>query len=69
VPDEKIFESPFNFLFYKASSHLKDQISYEDYRQIFESLWQDRAEQAGWKLKIEYQGEYPGAICIFHFTK
>jgi hypothetical protein len=57
------------FLLYKASSHLKDQISFENYRQIFESIWQDRANQAGWKLKIEYQGEYPGAICIFHFTK
>lgn len=57
------------FMLYKASSHLKDQISFENYRQIFESIWQDRAENAGWKLKIEYQGEYPGAICIFHFTK
>ena len=57
------------FLLYKVASHLKDQISFENYRQIFESIWQDRAENAGWKLKIEYQGEYPGAICIFHFTK
>jgi len=57
------------FMLYKATSHLKDQISFENYRQIFESIWQDRAEKAGWKLKIEYQGEYPGAICIFHFTK
>jgi hypothetical protein len=57
------------FLLYKVASHLKDQISFEDYRQIFEVIWQDRAEKAGWKLKIEYQGDYPGAICVFHFTK
>jgi len=57
------------FMLYKATSHLKDQISFENYRQIFESIWQDRTAKAGWKLKIEYQGEYPGAICIFHFTK
>jgi hypothetical protein len=57
------------FMLYKVTSHLKDQISFEDYRQIFESIWQDRAEKAGWKLKIEYQGEYPGAICVFRLTK
>lgn len=57
------------FYLYKASSHLRDQISFEDYRRIFETIWQDRAEKAGWKLKIEYQGEYPGAICVFRFTK
>jgi len=57
------------FFLYTASSHLKDQIVYEDYRRIFESIWQDRAEKAGWKLDIKYEGEYPGQICIFHFTK
>jgi len=57
------------FFLYKAASHLKNQISFEDYRRIFEAIWQDRAEKAGWKLKIEYQGEYPGRICIFRFTK
>ncbi len=57
------------FELYQAASHLKDQISFEDFRLIFETIWQDRAEKAGWKLKIEYGGEYPGAICVFHFTR
>ena len=58
------------FALYKAASHLKEQISYEDYRQIFETIWQDRAEKAGWKLKITYEEEaYKGEKCLFHFTK
>lgn len=61
--------TPMYFGLYQATSHLKQQISFEDYRQIFESIWQDRAEKAGWKLKIEYEGAYPGAICVFRFLK
>jgi len=58
------------FALYKAAAHLKEQISYEDYRQIFETIWQDRAEKAGWKLKITYEEEaYKGEKCLFHFTK
>lgn len=58
------------FALYKITSHLKEQISYEDYRQIFETIWQDRAEKAGWKLKITYEEEaYKGEKCLFHFTK
>jgi len=58
------------FALYKATSHLKEQISYEDYRHIFETIWQDRAEKAGWKLKITYEEEaYKGEKCLFHFTK
>jgi len=53
------------FGLYKAAAHLKEQISYDDYRQIFETIWQDRAEKAGWKLKIAYEEEK----CLFHFTK
>ena len=58
------------FALYKAAAHLKEQISYEDYRQIFETIWQNRAEKAGWKLKITYEEEaYKGEKCLFHFTK
>ena len=53
------------FGLYKAAAHLKEQISYDDYRQIFETTWHDRAEKAGWKLKITYREEK----CLFHFTK
>ena len=53
------------FHLYKAAAHLKEQISFEDYQKIFESIWHDRAEKAGWKLKINYEGE----MCHFHFTR
>jgi hypothetical protein len=57
--------TPLYFALYQAASHLKRQISLEDYIRIFETIWQERADKAGWKLKIEGQGK----ICIFHFTK
>lgn len=58
------------FALYKMASHLKEQISYEDYRRIFETIWQDRAEKAGWKLNITYEEKaYKGEKCFFHFTK
>jgi hypothetical protein len=53
------------FHLYKAAAHLKEQISFEDYQKIFESIWYDRAEKAGWKLEIRYRGEE----CHFQFTK
>jgi hypothetical protein len=53
------------FLLYKQISHLRDQISPDDYRRLFETIWQDRAEQADWHLTITYSGEE----CIFHFSR
>ena len=44
---------------------IKPQISFEDYRKIFERIWQDRAEKAGWDLEITYE-KYD---CIFKFLK
>jgi len=57
--------APLYFAIYQAASHLKRQISLEDYIRIFETVWQERATKAGWKLRIEGQGR----ICIFRFTK
>lgn len=57
--------TPLYFALYLAASHIKRQISLEDYIRIFETIWQERADKAGWKLKIEGQGR----ICVFHFTK
>jgi len=53
-------------LLYVHTGHLRTQISIEDYRKIFESIWNDRAEKAGWILSITYdeKGE-----CVFHFKK
>ncbi len=44
------------FALYVRSSHLKEQISLEDYIKIFETIWQERASAAGWTLKIDGQG-------------
>jgi hypothetical protein len=57
---------PLYFLLYSRASHIKPQISWEDYRNLFETIWTDRAEAAGWKLTIEYQ---ENDICIFTFTR
>jgi hypothetical protein len=46
---------------YSATEHLRREISAEDYRDLFESIWQDRAEKAGWKLQITYKG----TTCVF----
>jgi hypothetical protein len=44
------------FALYMRTSHLKKQISLDDYIKIFETIWQDRARAAGWNLKIDGQG-------------
>lgn len=50
---------------YSATEHLRRQISAEDYQGLFESIWQDRAEKAGWKLQITFKG----TTCVFHLTR
>jgi hypothetical protein len=45
------------FKLYNISAHLKTQIAFEDYRQLFETIWNDRAEKAGWNLSIKYDNE------------
>ena len=52
------------FSLYTIAAHLKPVISFDDYRQIFESLWQDRASNAGWNLNIEYSSTNE---VTFHF--
>lgn len=42
---------------YLKSTHLKQQISWEDYVNIFFTIWQERAETAGWQLDFK-TGEY-----------
>jgi len=58
------------FRLYKVSAHLSQQISFEDYRRIFETIWQDRARAAGWDLRIEYvDKDYPAGECLLRFSK
>jgi hypothetical protein len=46
------------FELYNIAGHIKTLISIEDYKQIFETIWQDRAKNAGWNLDINYSPDY-----------
>jgi hypothetical protein len=48
---------------YMHASHLRQQISFEDYVQLFSTIWEDRADKAGWHLDI-IGGGWP---ITFHF--
>ncbi len=54
------------FALYFAAAHLKPVISLDDYKKIFETLWQDRARCAGWHLDVEYSPDYE---VTFHLTR
>jgi hypothetical protein len=46
------------FALYDIAAHLKPVISEGDYRQIFETIWHDRAKNAGWALDVTYLENY-----------
>jgi len=50
---------------YAQTGRPRTQIPAEDYRRLFETIWQDRAENGGWKLQITYKG----TTCVFHLTR
>lgn len=54
------------FALYSAAAHLKPVISLEDYKRIFETIWQDRASNAGWHLDIQYSADYEATL---HLTR
>lgn len=58
----KVSLRPAFFLLYKRTGHLKNQITSEAYRRIFETIWQDRAKAAAWSLTIEYPSD---TECVF----
>jgi hypothetical protein len=53
------------FELYERAAHLKPQITPEDHRRLFETIWHDRAKNAGWGLAISYEGE----ACLFRLTR
>ena len=59
------FDRMIFFEIYSKSVHMKQQISIEDYIEIFESIWQDRAKNAGWDLETKGKGQQ----ITFHFTR
>jgi hypothetical protein len=54
------------FALYFVAAHLKPVISLDDYKEIFETIWQDRASNAGWQLSIEYSADHQAT---FHLTR
>lgn len=54
------------FALYDVTSHLRNRISFEDYKAIFETIWQDRAKYAGWDLQLSYRENY---VVQFNFTR
>jgi len=54
------------FALYFTTAHLKPKISLEDYIQIFETIWQDRAISAGWNLSLQYATDYK---VTFHLSR
>jgi len=49
-----------------VSEHIKTQISYDECEQLFEKIWKERANAAGWRLQIEYLDDHE---CTFHFIQ
>jgi hypothetical protein len=45
------------FKVYNIASHIKTQISFDEYKMLFEYIWQDRATNAGWDISFQYIGE------------
>ena len=54
------------FALYDIAGHLKPVIPASEYREIFETIWQDRADKAGWQLKIVHGESYTST---FHFKR
>jgi len=53
------------FKLYTKTAHFQMLISFEDYSKIFETIWRDRARQAGWDIDITYDD----GICFIQFTR
>lgn len=45
------------FKVYHAASHIKTQLSLDEYTNLFEHVWTDRAHHAGWKIDFTYLNE------------
>ncbi len=48
---------PIDFLLYQQTGHLQQQIAFQDYHCLFETIWVDRARKAGWEVTFTYQNE------------
>ena len=42
---------------YQMTGHIENMIHYEEYMNIFESIWKNRASESGWTLQFIYHNE------------
>ncbi|MFC1888616.1 hypothetical protein ACFL4G_02555 [Thermodesulfobacteriota bacterium] len=57
--------TPMFLLLYKKTAHLRQQIAYEDYVDLFEFRWRDRAASAGWDVEFHYDA----SECVMRFHR
>jgi hypothetical protein len=55
---------PLPYRIFRAATHLREQIDFKDFRNLYESIWKNRAETAGWDLEISLRGQW----IILHFA-
>ncbi len=53
---ELLFRNHGWLFLYHAAAHIKQMISYEDYVELFETIWRDRAFHNGLQVEIAYEG-------------
>jgi hypothetical protein len=63
----RLRDHPF-FRLYKDATHIRPKIAFADYREIFETIWVDRARATGWTLAIDYLSP-DGLEILFRFTR
>ncbi|MBT4502426.1 MAG: hypothetical protein HOC74_32125 [Gemmatimonadetes bacterium] len=49
-----LFKDHEYFMLYDVAGHLRPRISPEDYRELFEDKWRNRAGAVGWNVRFEY---------------
>lgn len=54
---EIIIESQYLAL-YNNSAHMRNIISIEEYKTIYETIWRDRIKYSGWNMTIDYINDY-----------
>ena len=49
------YVEPIWFKMYNVAGHLKLQIPFDEYKQLYEYIWQDRVKCSGWNISFTYE--------------
>ena len=49
------YTDPIWFKMYNVATHLRLQIPFDEYKQLYEYIWHDRAKCSGWKIEINHE--------------